>query len=105
MKYAITHPVEDFTLYLQGLPATGAIWTPIASYGRAYDSRDEAEKDANAIRQRGTACKIERCKTCARCSRIMDERPAISRKNGQDICSSCGIEEAMEDFERNERKK
>lgn len=41
---------------------------------------------------------IER--TCPKCQKRFTEYPAISRRDGSEICSECGIKEAVEDFER-----
>ena len=40
---------------------------------------------------------------CPRCGRIYGEYPALSRRdNRTDICSNCGVEEAMNDFLKKE---
>ena len=38
---------------------------------------------------------------CPRCKGILGERPALSRRDGKtDICSQCGLLEALEDVEK-----
>ena len=42
---------------------------------------------------------------CPRCSNDFSEHPALSRRdNKTEICSQCGIDEAMEDFIEFQRK-
>ena len=42
---------------------------------------------------------------CSRCKFKVDEHPAISRRdNKTEICSSCGVEEALFDFKINKEK-
>jgi len=38
-------------------------------------------------------------KTCPKCGKTYEERPAISRRDNEtEICPICGMLEAMEDF-------
>lgn len=38
---------------------------------------------------------------CPRCKGILGKRPALSRRDGKtDICSQCGLLEALEDVEK-----
>ena len=38
---------------------------------------------------------------CPRCKGILGERPALCRRDGKtDICSQCGLLEALEDVEK-----
>lgn len=42
---------------------------------------------------------------CPRCKGILGERPALSRRDGKtDICSQCGLLEALECRKVNENK-
>lgn len=42
---------------------------------------------------------------CERCGRIFAEEPALSRKdNKTEICSHCGLEEAIEEFNEEMKK-
>ena len=43
--------------------------------------------------------------TCPKCNKEKIEHPALSRRdNKTEICSQCGLEEAVEDFEKNMRE-
>lgn len=48
---------------------------------------------------------MKKIRKCPKCGKIYGDYPAISRRDNQtEICPECGVQEALEDFFREDKK-